>query len=90
MRCGMNGQYSMRVACGFIAQSMNSGKVVNEFGIFSDEGCVERGFFGREDAEAAVAERYSADDGVHVAECCHDHPDHERFSCEECNAEDES
>ena len=59
------------------------------FGIFNDEGCVESDFHTCEAAEKAISERYSVDDDVHVAECCHDHPDEERETCEECLDEDE-
>jgi hypothetical protein len=63
---------------------------VNEFGIFSDEGCCERGFFSRAEAEGAIAARYDPGDGVRAAEVCHDHPDRERDGCEECATEDAS
>jgi hypothetical protein len=59
-----------------------------QFGIFNDEGKVEGDFYSFESAAAAVSERYTDEDEVHVAECCHDHPEHEREACEECNADD--
>ncbi len=59
-----------------------------EFGIFSDEGCLERDFYSREEAERVLSERYP-DDGAHVGECCPDHPEEERETCELCNADDE-
>jgi uncharacterized protein (UPF0128 family) len=58
-----------------------------EFGIFNDEGCCERGFTSKEEAERAIAERYEPGDELHAAEVCHDHPENERFTCEICNAE---
>jgi len=60
-----------------------------EYGIFGDEGKLEGDFYSREEAERALADRYSAEDGEHVGECCHDHPDHEAATCEECNADDD-
>jgi hypothetical protein len=58
------------------------------FGIFNDEGLVEGDFYSQEEAQTAIKERYSEEDDLHVAECCHDHPEQERESCEECNSED--
>lgn len=49
----------------------------NEYGIFNDEAAnwsseesIEAGFYSREEAEKAIAERYQPDDGleVHVIE----------------------
>lgn len=58
-----------------------------EWGIFNDEGLVEGGFCAEGAAKTAAATRYDPDDDVHVAEICHDHPEHERASCERCDRE---
>lgn len=63
---------------------------MTEFGIFSDEGLLEGGFCSNEEADRAIASRYSEEDGVHAGEICGDHPEHEVSTCEECNSEDES
>lgn len=59
-----------------------------EWGLWSDEGCVERGFWSHDVAEEALAERYSPDDGLSVLEMCAE-PGHEgtRHSCDDCAAE---
>jgi len=60
---------------------------MHSYGIFSDEGLIEGEFSSREEAEAARLARY-AEDEAHVRETCFDHPENDRASCEECNAED--
>ncbi len=60
-----------------------------EFGLFSDEGLIEGGFTTALDALHTMRQVYSPEDELHVAECCPDHPEHERASCEECNAEED-
>lgn len=60
-----------------------------DFGIFNDEGLVEYDFDSKEAADTTLA-TYGDDHGCWVSECCHDHPEHEKDSCEECNAEDDS
>lgn len=62
---------------------------MSEYGIFAEDGQLERGFFSMEEAEKALARRYSPADEAHVGECCHDHPEHERSTCEQCD-EDET
>jgi hypothetical protein len=59
-----------------------------EYGLFSDEGIVEGGFYSVAEAQAAIAERYDADDGLEVEEVCPEHPDHPRCGCEKCDAEE--
>jgi hypothetical protein len=59
------------------------------FGIWADDGQLERGFFSRAEAEEALAKRYSPEDEAHVGECCHDHPSQEHDSCEICNADED-
>lgn len=62
---------------------------MNEYGLFSDEGLVEDGFYDVEVAKAALA-TYDPDDDLHVAEICPEHHEHERDYCEECNADEEN
>jgi hypothetical protein len=58
------------------------------FGIFNDEGCIEDGFVSHEAAETRRANAYANDD-AHVAEICHEHPEQEKDSCEECNSDED-
>lgn len=62
---------------------------MTEYGIFSDEGCIETGFYSVEEAQAALTKRYATEDGLAVSEICPDHEDHARDTCEDCNSEDE-
>jgi hypothetical protein len=62
--------------------------MATEYGIFNNEGKIEGDFYSFESAVKAMAERYPEGDEVYVAECCPDHPEHERASCEECNADE--
>lgn len=65
---------------------------MDEYGIFSDEGCVERGLYSRTAAGQALS-RYDADEReeLHVGELCHDHADDEEEAdgCQQCAAEDD-
>lgn len=61
---------------------------MTEYGIFNDEGLLEGQFYDRATADAALADMYSEDD-AHVAECCPDHREQERATCEECDHEDD-
>ena len=63
--------------------------MTTEFGIFAEDGLLEGGFFSAEDAQKVLDGCYSPDDEAHVGACCHDHPQHEAATCEECNAEEE-
>lgn len=54
-----------------------------EYGIFSGEGLLEAGFWDRGSALHAMGTRYQGEDS-HVAEVCPDHPEQERYYCEEC------
>jgi len=60
---------------------------MREYGLFGDEGLVESGFFSAQEAETALTAGYVAEDQLHVAEVCPDHPEEEDRSCRECNAE---
>ena len=59
-----------------------------EFGVFTDEGAVATEFYSKESAEAWLASNCEPGE-AHVAEVCHDHPEHERDNCELCNADEE-
>ena len=54
-----------------------------EYGLFSDEGCVESGFFTKADATLAL-HSYSDEDGLKVLEICPDHEGQSKDFCEEC------
>jgi hypothetical protein len=58
---------------------------MDEYGVFNDEGCVEREFYSEADAEKARAERYADDDDCVVRRCCPDHPDQPYVTCQECD-----
>ena len=58
-----------------------------EYGIFSDEGQIERGMFTLVEAETRLLAVY-AGDGCWAAECCPTHPENEESNCEECADED--
>lgn len=60
-----------------------------EYGIFSDEGLIEADFYSREEAEKAMADRYT-EDGCHVGEVSRDQDGCEAgYEDEEDEAEDE-
>lgn len=65
--------------------------MTTEYGIFNDEGCVERQFYRHSDAETAIAENYDRDDNLRIEEMCPDHADDEqpRDGCELCAEEEE-
>lgn len=60
---------------------------MKEFGIFNDEGCIEDGFYSREEAEAAVINNYPDEDGVEVAPICEEHEEQDANHCMICNEE---
>lgn len=62
--------------------------MATEYGLFSDEGLVESGFYSIEEASQARKERYAEDDGLDIEEVCPEHPEHARYGCEECDAEE--
>lgn len=55
-----------------------------EYGLFNDEGCVEAGFYSREEALNARAMRYDPDDDLEVLEVCPDHEGQPREHCDDC------
>jgi hypothetical protein len=58
-----------------------------EYGIFNDEGCVERGFYDEDKAQTTKDGSYSDEPGVYVAEMCPDHDEQPLDFCEDCEAE---
>jgi hypothetical protein len=61
-----------------------------EFGVFNDEGCIEREFYTRESADVAALRFLNAGDiHAYAAEMCPDHADEEqpRDTCEHCEEE---
>lgn len=61
---------------------------MTEFGIFTDEGMIEGGFWTREEARQIARERFP-EENCWVATVCHDHEGQEAENCEECNKDDE-
>jgi hypothetical protein len=45
------------------------GTVSKEFGVFDDEGCIERGLYGQADVDEAKS-RYEPEDEVELLEMC--------------------
>ena len=62
--------------------------VMSEYGIFSDEGCLESGFFSEEEAWARATSQYGDEPNLTVEEICPDHEEQARFSCELCEEEE--
>lgn len=60
---------------------------MDEFGIFTDEGLVEGGFYSEAEADAYADTWYRHED-VFIDRICPDHPEQSKNTCEECN-EDE-
>lgn len=60
-----------------------------EYGIFSDEGCVESSFYSVEEALVAVADRYTDEDDLTIEEMCSDHEGQPRNGCECCSEDDD-
>jgi len=58
----------------------------SEYGIFTDEGCVEEGFYERESAEKRAALYRKSGDTVVVHEMCPEHDGEARATCEECDS----
>jgi hypothetical protein len=63
-----------------------------EYGVFSDEGMIEGGFFFMEPALARAASmNKDEDESVYYAsEICPDHEEQPRHNCETCNYQDDS
>lgn len=62
-----------------------------EYGLFNDEGLVERGHYSKAAAQAAIDDDYDPEDELTVQELCPEHEDEEqaRDTCEWCFAEDD-
>ncbi len=60
---------------------------MQEYGLFSDEGLVEGGFYSSEEADAAIEDRYSLEDELDVAPICASHRDYRKSHCEKCDSE---
>lgn len=58
-----------------------------EYGIFNDEGCVERQFWSSGEAAEFIADNYDEEDGLEVRELCPDHDEQPYDACEECYAD---
>jgi len=58
-----------------------------EYGIFTDEGCVEDGFFERKAAETRAAFYRASGDNVVVHQICPDHPEQPAHACEDCDTD---
>lgn len=60
---------------------------MTEWGVFSDEGCVEAGLWSQQEAEeAASSHRANGDDTARAARICPDHEEQEEGNCDECLA----
>lgn len=62
---------------------------MTHYGLFNDEGLVEGDFASLGEAEAALKSRYTADDDLHVAAQCHEHPEEEADFCASCLDEED-
>lgn len=59
----------------------------DEWGVFTDEGCVAAGFWSQTEAEAHMAEEDSPE--LRVARICPDHEEQDAEHCEDCDAAEE-
>jgi len=61
-----------------------------EYGVFSDEGCLEAQFYRYEDADrAAAGYRENGDSDAYAAEMCPDHEEQPREGCDMCESEND-
>jgi hypothetical protein len=58
-----------------------------EYGVFNDEGCLERGFYTEAAARAALERRYADEPGGYAAPLCPEHDEQPNDRCEECQHE---
>lgn len=65
---------------------------MDEYGLFSDEGCVERQLWSEAEARTAILERYDEEDELTVRKMCPDHAHEEQpeTGCELCAEEGET
>jgi hypothetical protein len=62
---------------------------MTEWGVFNDEGCVERGLWSAEEAGLAVIlHRKAGDEHAEAKEMCSDHEEQPKYYCEECFGDD--
>lgn len=59
---------------------------MDEYGLFNDEGCVERGLWSQEQAHQAL-QAYSLEDELTVHRLCSEHEEQPADTCEECAGE---
>jgi hypothetical protein len=57
-----------------------------EYGLFNDEGCVEAGFYSKEEAER-LSVLYDPEDELVIHEICPDHDEQAKDTCEACFSE---
>lgn len=60
-----------------------------EYGIFNDEGCIERGFWFVEHAQERAELADYTEEGVTVRALCGDHDEQPADSCEVCNTDED-
>lgn len=61
---------------------------MTEFGLFSDEGCVEAQMYSHAQAKARLVELVAEDEDngeLGIYEICPDHEEQARDTCEECS-----
>jgi hypothetical protein len=63
---------------------------MTEYGIFNDEGCIERGFWTEDEAGVALADYYAdGEENLSIEALCGEHDEQPADSCEECFSEDD-
>ena len=62
---------------------------MTEYGLFNDEGCVERQFYSVAGAETAVVSRYDVEDELEVLAMCGEHDEQPLNGCEECDSDED-
>jgi hypothetical protein len=61
-----------------------------EYGIFNDEGCIDREFYTYRSAQIALAAYYAAGGRfLSIEELCPEHDEQPKDGCEECDAEED-
>lgn len=60
---------------------------MDEYGLFNDSGCVERGFGSLEEAWKVEKGRYTPADDLSAFALCRTHRDHAAVDCEDCEEE---
>lgn len=59
-----------------------------EWGLFNDEGCVERGLWSEQEADRRRGFAYNAEDDLRIEELCPDHDEQPLNGCEDCGSEE--